>query len=265
MLRLRNSSLLLSFLLLLLCQTPQALAEKIEDLPRPTNYVSDYANVLSPATIQALNQYCLLVDQQAHAQIAVVTVKSLDGTDVDDYSIRLFDRMKIGGKGNDRGILILLATEDHKRRITTGYGLEGILPDGKVGDIGRQMVPYLRANDFNSAVTLAVQQVADVITADAGVTIQGAPRRGPPQRAAQPLSLGKVILFGLVLFFAVVLLSRIGGGNFLAFLLGMMLGGGGRGGGGGWGGGGGFGGGGGGGFGGFGGGSSGGGGAGGDW
>src|SRR5271165_3038813 len=199
MLRCRKSSLVLSFLLLLLC--PYLLAERIEDLPKPTNYVSDYANVLSPATVQALNQYCLQVDQQAHAQIAVVTVKSLDGMDVDDYSIRLFDKLKVGGKSTDRGILILLATDDHKRRITTGYGLEGILPDGKVGDIGRQMVPYLRANDFDSAVTLAVQQVGEVIAADAGVAIEDAPRRGPPEHAATQLSLGQVILFALVIFF----------------------------------------------------------------
>lgn len=238
-----------------------AVSERIEDLPKPTNYVSDYANVLSPATVQALNQYCLQVDQQAHAQIAVVTIKSLDGGEIDDYSIRLFDKLKAGAKGTDRGVLILLATDDHKRRITTGYGLEGILPDGKVGDIGRQMVPYLRANDFDSAVSLAVQQVSQVIAADAGVTIEGVPQRGPPQQMRKPLSLGQIIFFGLFIFFVVVVLSRLGGGGFLGFLLGMLLGGGGRGGG--WGGGGG--GGGGGGFGGFGGGSSGGGGAGGDW
>jgi uncharacterized protein len=259
MLRCRQITSFLS--LLPLCSASlAAFAEKIEDLPRPTNYVSDYANVLSPATVQELNEYCLRVDQQAHAQIAVVTVKSLDGADIDDYSIRLFDKLKVGGKSTDRGVLILLATEDHKRRITTGYGLEGILPDGKVGDIGRQMVPYLRANDFDSAVSLAVQQVSQVIAADAGVTIQDAPRRGPPQQMGKPISLGKMILFGLFIFFVVVVLSRLGGGGLLGFLLGMLLGGGGRGGGGGFGGGGG-----GGGFGGFGGGSSGGGGAGGDW
>ncbi|HVJ07716.1 MAG TPA: TPM domain-containing protein [Acidisarcina sp.] len=239
-----------------------ASAERIEDLPQPTDYVSDFAHVLSPATVQALDRYCLQVDQQAHAQIAVVTVKNLDGGDIDDYAIRLWDKWKIGGKSTDRGIMILLATEDHKRRITTGYGLEGILPDGKVGDIGRQMVPYLRANDFDSAVTLAVQQVAQVIAADAGVTIQGAPRRGPPQPIGKPLSLGQILLFAIVIFFVLALLSRLGGGGLLGFLLGMLLGGGGRGGGGRWGGGGD---GGGGGFGGFGGGSSGGGGASGDW
>ncbi len=250
------------FTFLLLCSAGlTAFAERIADLPQPTNYVSDFAHVLSPETVDALDQYCLKVDQQAHAQIAVITVKNLEGTDIDDYAIRLWDKLKVGGKGTDRGIMILLATEDHKRRITTGYGLEGILPDGKVGDIGRQMVPYLRANDFDSAVVLAVQQVSQVIAADAGVTIQGAPRRGPPQPEGKALSLGQMLMFAIVIFFVIALLSRLGGGGLLGFILGMLLGGGGRGGGG-WGGGGG---GGGGGFGGFGGGSSGGGGASGDW
>ena len=65
-------------------------------------------------------------------------------------------------------MLVLLAVDDHKYRIDVGYGLEGILNDGKVGDIGREMVPYLRASDYDGAVTLAVGQVAQVIAADAG-------------------------------------------------------------------------------------------------
>ena len=263
----RRISTTLILLILSLAAIP-LLAERIADLPAPTNYVSDYAHVLSASTIQALDRYCLAVDQQAHAQIAVVTVKSLDGSDIDDYAVRLWEKIKVGAKGTDRGVMILLATEDHKRRITVGYGLEGILPDGKVGDIGREMVPYLRANNFDAAVTLAVQQVSQVIAADAGVTIQGLPPRGPPpQPIGKPLTLGQIIVVAVILFFIVAILSRIGGGSLLGFILGMLLSGGGRGRGGGWGGGGGFGGGGGGGggFGGFGGGSTGGGGASGDW
>ena len=71
---------------------------------------------------------------------------------------------------------MLLAVDDHKYRIEVGYGLEGILPDGKVGDIGREMVPDLRASDYDGAVTLAVGQVAQVIAADAKVTLTDAAR-----------------------------------------------------------------------------------------
>lgn len=241
-----------------------ARAEAVKDLPRPTNYVSDFANVLSPETQQQINTLCGQVDHQAQAQIAVVTIKTLDGEPIQNYAVELWDKWKIGQK--DRGVLILLAVQDRKRWIATGYGLEGILTDARVGDIGRQMVPYLRTGDYDDAVSLAVGQVSQIIARDAGVTLQH-PMEGRAQRQQQAvrLSLGQLIVFGIVIFLVILFLARAGGSGLLGFLLGMFLGGGGRGG---WGGGGGFGGGGGGdggGFGGFGGGSTGGGGAGGSW
>ena len=240
-----------------------AFAEAVKDLPQPTDYISDFAGVLTPQTKLSLSRLCGQVDRQAHAQIAVVTIKSLDGESIEDYSVQLWDKWKIGQK--DRGVLVLLAVQDHKRWITTGYGLESILPDSRVGDIGRQMVPYLRAGDYDNAMTLAVGQIAQIIAKDAGVALQPMQRRGPPpQGQIIRLSLGQVILFGIVILLVIVFLARAGGSGLIGFLLGMFLGGGGRGGGG-WGGGGGGGGDDGGGFGGFGGGSTGGGGAGGDW
>jgi uncharacterized protein len=173
--------------------------------------------------------------------------------------------MKIGQKGTDRGLLIFLAVDDHKRQIITGYGLEGILPDGKVGDIGREMVPDLRANDYDGAVTLAVTEAAQVIAADAKITLTD----DAPVAERQPLhhgqSSGKIIflIIWLAFFFGSAILRLIFGRR------GRLLGGSGvwwigsGGGGGGFGGG--DSGGGGGGFGGFGGGDTGGGGAGGSW
>jgi uncharacterized protein len=237
--------------------------EAVKDLPKPTDYVSDFANVLSPEIRQQINRLCGQVDHQAHAQIAVVTIKTLDGEPIEDYAVALWDKWKIGQK--DRGVLVLLAVQDRKRWIATGYGLEAILPDSRVGDIGRQMVPYLRSGDYDDAVSLAVGQISQIIARDAGVTLQPLQRRGPPQQQAIRLSLGQLIVFAIIIFLVILFLARAGGSGLLGFLLGMFLGGGGRGGG--WGGGGGFGGGGGSdsGFGGFGGGSTGGGGAGGDW
>ena len=144
---------------------------------------------------------------------------------------------------------------------------KGILPDGRVGDIGRAIVPYLQQNNYDAAVTSAVQQIAGVIAADAGVTLTTTPRPAyAPAPQARPLTLGEVVVLGIVLLLVIFFLARFGGSGLLGFLIGMFMGGGG---GGGWGGGGGggFGGGGGdgGGFGGFGGGSSGGGGASGSW
>src|SRR5579875_2157740 len=137
------------FVLLLLLLPLATRSQAVKDLPRPTDYVSDFAHVMSPATIQKLDYVCGEVDHEAHAQIAVVTVNSLNGEDVFDYAVQLYQAWGIGAKGGkdqDRGVLILVAVKDRKRFISTGYGLEGILPDARVGQIGREMVPYLRNN-----------------------------------------------------------------------------------------------------------------------
>ena len=251
-----------------------ASAEPISSL-HPTNYVNDFAGVLAPATVAQLNDLCRQVDEKAKAQIAVVTVKTLDGQEAFDYGVALYQAWGIGKKGTDRGVLILLATQDRKYYTNVGYGLEPILPDGKVGGFGREMVPFLRANDFNGAVKLITTRIASVIAQDAGVTLTGieAPpvSRGPPAQSAPEIPSWVAVVLLVVFILIISSLLRAGGGSgcLSGLLTGMLLGGGGRGyGGGGWGGGG-FGGGGwgggGGGFGGFGGGSTGGGGAGGSW
>jgi len=241
-------------------------AERVEDLPKPTDYVSDFAHVLSPGAIARIDSICKQLDRPpANAQIAVVTVHTMEGDDTNDYATRVFDRFQIGKKGTDKGVLIFFAIDDRKRFIITGYGVEGILPDGKVGDIGRTVVPFLRQRDYDDAALSEVTQVAQVIAADANVSLDDQPMPSPGRRVAQRgFPLGGIIFIILILLF-------FGGFRFLAFLLGWNFltggyrgggwgGGGFGGGGGGWGGGGGDGG-----FGGFGGGSTGGGGAGGDW
>ena len=249
-------------------------AEPIASL-RPSNYVNDFAGVLDAATQTRLNDLGLQVEQKAQAQIAVVTVKSVDGQDVVSYAVALYQKWGIGAKGKDRGVLILLATQDHKYWTTVGYGLEPILPDGKVGGFGREAVPLLRNGDYAGAVTLMTARVASVIAQDAGVMLENQPSLAPTrQRPAPAGGVGAAVAVFILLFIVISILRAIfrgggGGGSGLGFLLGMLLGSGGFGGGRGGYGGGGFGGfgggGGGGGFGGFGGGSTGGGGAGGSW
>jgi uncharacterized protein len=252
-------------------------AEPIAQL-NPSNYVNDFAGVLDPATVARLNDLCRQVDEKAHAQIAVVTVKSVDGQDVVSYAVALYQKWGIGAKGKDRGVLILLATQDRKYWTAVGYGLEPILPDGKVGGFGREAVPLLRSGDYAGAVSLMTSRVAEVIATDAGVTLEGLQAHPQPRGAQGDSKPGipvALVLF-LVFLFVVWVFSRAGGGGYRGgggsgllsgFLWGLLAGSmrGGRGGYGGGGfGGGGFGGGGGG-FGGFGGGSTGGGGAGGSW
>jgi uncharacterized protein len=245
-------------------------AESVSSLPAPTGYVSDFAGVLSVSTKSNLEALCTQVDRQAHAQIAVVTIKTLDNDQsVDEFATALEDKWKVGPKGTDRGVLMLVVMNPRKYRIEVGYGLEGILNDAKVGDIGRTMVPALSQLDYNTAIPLGVQQIARVIAADAGVTLNLAQpvhqyhrqQQDPVQISFMEIILGAGVIL-LILFF----LIKTGNTGLIFFLLGNLMGGfggrGGRGGGGGFGGGGGGGDDGGGGF---GGGSSGGGGASGDY
>src|SRR6185437_5774004 len=102
-----------------------ALAQNPRSL-RPQGYVNDFAHVLAPDSKSAIEALCSEVDHKAQAQIAVVTVRSLEGESVEDYSINLATHWGIGPKQKDRGILILLAPNEHQYRIEVGYGLEPI-------------------------------------------------------------------------------------------------------------------------------------------
>ena len=265
-----------ALLLLLACYVPAARAEQVKNL-KPQGYVSDFAGVLSAGAKDKLTALCAEVDQKANAQIAVVTISSLEGAPVEQFAHDLFTAWGVGPKQKDRGVMFLVAPNDHKYWTEVGYGLEPILPDGKVGGFGREAVPFFRQNDYNSAALLITQRIAAVIAEDQKVTLDtlsGVPARSPaPDGSASSRDRAltiQAILFGIFIFFPILgFLARI---LFGGLVPGRRRGGGMGGpwyggyGGGSWGGGGSFGGGGGGGgFGGFGGGSSGGGGAGGGW
>jgi uncharacterized protein len=271
----RRSLCRLMFVVLMLAPGYALRAETVAGLPAPTGYVDDFAGVLSPETKQSVEDLCTQVDQKAHAQIAVVTVKTIDPDksgatpSIEEFATALEDKWKVGAKGTDRGVLMILVMNPRRGRIEVGYGLEGILNDAKVGDIGRDMAPYARQGDYNQAVTLGVHELSQIIAADAGVTLDASSEGVPavPQEQSEPqqqsqLSLFELLLIGGVAVLVIGTLIRTGHIGWLFFILFNLMGGGGGGRGGGFGGGdeGG-----GGGFGGFGGGGSGGGGASGDF
>ena len=235
-------------------------AEPISQL-HPTGYVDDFAHVLDPKTVAQMEDICQQIDQKGHAQIAVVTVNSLDGADVESYAVDLFKSWGIGEKSTNRGVLILYAIQDHRAHIEVGYGLEPILPDGKVGGFQREAIPLMQSGNTSAALLLVTDRVAGVIAQDAGIQISNAlppaAAPAPDEPNEQHISLGGIIV--IVVIVLIILCTPLRGVLFW-LLLSQVFGG--RGGG--WGGGG-FGGGGGGGFGGFGGGSSGGGGASSSW
>ncbi len=232
---------------------------------KPQGYVSDFANVVDPQSRAQLEAYAGQMERTTGVQMALVTLKSLDGEQIDDVTNTLFRQWGVGKKGKDEGIMLLLSVQDHRDRIEVGYGLEPILPDGFDGSILRAIQPLLKQGAYGQAMISAAAQMSAYIDRAKNV----APEAGPPPSGRTVTTRSRGLPWPLIMIGIVVLLLLMrGGGSGGGFLTGMLLGnllGGGRGGGGGWGGGGFSGGGGGGGFGGFGGGDSGGGGASGSW
>ena len=224
----------------LLCLAPiAAWAERVADLPMPTRYVNDFAGVLSPGITEEMEATCKALHDQAHADVAVVTIKQLeDGQTVSDFAVKLEDKWKLGqggtGENSSRSAIYILVLNPHKLWIETGYGLEGILPDAKVGRILDTAVPAAQQGDYDGAMTTGLNGLAQVISADAGVTLTPvAPhqyhRQVVPQQ--QHSSAGQIVI--VVLFLIVfVILVRTGNLGWALVLLANISGGGGGGGGG---------------------------------
>ena len=232
------------------------------DPPRPEGLVNDFAGVLSPEGERRAEALARELLEKTGATVAAAIVPDMGGETVERYAVDLYQAWGIGREGEDRGALLLVAVAERKVRIETGYGLEGILPDGRTGEIlDRFVVPALGRDDWDGGVLAGVAALAAVVAEDAGVELTGMPaapaRTGSARRAGGGL--------GGLLFFLIIFLL-LGRGRISPLLALLLFASGGRrppGGFGGFGGGGfgGFGGGGGGGFSGFGGGMSGGGGA----
>lgn len=248
-------------------------AVDLSKIPKPTGYVSDLAHVLSASDQAELEVFCVKVQQQLGAQFAIVTIPSLDGQPIEEFSNDLFRKWGVGPKASNEGLLILLVINDHKRRIEVGRGLEPYITDAIAGDTGRAMVDPLRKGDYGGALTQAVRTLAAKIADGKQISFSETTPRPPTQPQDDSSGIPWPFIIFAVIFVLVAILNRRGGGGrgsgtgfWTGLLLGSILNSG-RCGGSSWGGGGGFGGGsdGGGGFGGFGGGDSGGGGASGDW
>jgi len=246
---------LLFLLVILMCLTAASPLFSADTFPAPRGAVNDFAGVIAPEYKNRMERLAEEVLQKTGTSVVVATVKSIGDADPADYANRLYEAWGIGKKGEDKGVLIFLAREERRIRIETGYGVEGILPDGLVGEIlDRYVIPDLKKGDYSRGLLNAEAAVISVIARDAEVSITGMP--STTTHRAKPRSSPASNLVTLILFFIIIsfLLGTRQGRRMLPFIL-LMLMMGGRGGGGSFGG---FGGG----FGGFGGGMSGGGGAG---
>jgi uncharacterized protein len=129
--------------------------------------------VLAPDSIEAISRALADVESQTTAEIAVVTIPSLDGLTIEQYAEQLFRAWGIGQKGRDNGVLILVAPADRRIRIEVGYGLEPILPDGLAGEIIReQALPAFRDGQMDAGIRATVARVAAIVRAQEVVTAE---------------------------------------------------------------------------------------------
>lgn len=134
------------------------------EFPKAEGYVNDFAGILSSETKQTLEEKLVKLEEESTVEIAVVTIKSLEGTTIEDYAVYLFEDWKIGKRGKDNGVLFLIASTEKKLRIEVGYGLEPTLTDSKAGRIIRNTItPQFKKGDYDSGVILGVEEIVKVV------------------------------------------------------------------------------------------------------
>ena len=201
---------------------------------KPFNHVVDLAGIIHDNTESNLNRYLLELEQKTTAQMVVLTIPSLEGESIDKFSIETaHQKWKLGQKGKDNGVLLVVSLQDRKYRFEVGYGFEGILPDSLVGSIGRNyLVPYFRKGDFSTGIFTASLAVISEIASDAGVEISGMPslksRSQYPYKTAERRKLSPLNIIFSLLFFMVLIYLFIKHPRFLLLLLMFSMLGGGR-------------------------------------
>ncbi len=137
-------------------------------------YVNDSANLLSSDTENYIINMNKALEEKTGAQIVVVTVKNLEGMSIEEYATELFREYGIGDKEKNNGVLLLCALEERQFRIEVGYGLEGVLTDGKTGRIQDEyIIPYLQSNNFNDGIRNGFNAVLKEVENEYGITIDG--------------------------------------------------------------------------------------------
>jgi uncharacterized protein len=164
----------------------------------PRDYVTDLAGIIRSDAKNRLNSFLQELEQKTTAQVLVLTVQSLDGQNIEDFAFNTKEKWKLGQKGKDNGVLIVVAVKDRKYRFEIGYGLESVLPDSMVGSIGRDyLVPFFRKGDYSTGITNATFAIIQVIAAQQGAQITGMPviRRQASQNTTTTLYNFLTILF----------------------------------------------------------------------
>ena len=210
------------FLTILLLSPLSAFAA--QTWPAAVGYVNDFARVIPADKAAALELYLRELEAKTGSQVAVVTVQTTEGGDINGAAVDLFKAWGIGKKGQDNGVLILAAIKDRHARIEVGYGLEAVITDGTAGDILRQgLIPQFKMENYGQGLTDAASMVGQLIARNAGVDLDS---QAAPGRASSPEDGGAVvkniiiiilvllfIIFRIWWFFAFPGVRRFGGGG----------------------------------------------------
>ncbi len=177
-------------------------------------FVNDYANILSDETENYIIEKNKVLEETFGAQIVVVTVPSLEGNSLEEYSTEVFRKFGIGNKDKNNGLLLLLALEEREFRVEVGYGLEGILPDAKTGRIQDEyIIPYFQNNNWDVGIRSGFDAFYKIISGE------DVPLEENNELTEEKLML--IAIFVLMLFLcasiAIRTTGRRGGGGFGGF------------------------------------------------
>lgn len=177
---------------------PLALGLAAADFPTPTGFVNDFAGVLTQNARLQLEDRLQAYARETTTEIAIAILPSLGGQTIEDTSVRLFERWRVGKREKNNGILIVVAVSDRRVRIEVGYGLEGKVPDAQAGRIIRDIItPRFRQGDYAGGLTAAVDELARLIGAPPVASTPPALR--PRQIAPNAWFVGEVLLFLTIL------------------------------------------------------------------
>lgn len=157
------------------------IAQKFPDKPNPPRLVNDFTNTLSDQERNSLEQKLLTYNDSTSTQIAIVMISTLDGYPVDDYAIKLAEKWGIGQKGTNNGVLIFVAKDDRKIFIPTGYGMEGVMPDGLVKRIiENDIKPAFREGQYYEGLDKATDSMFRLAAGEYKADPKERQKQGPP-------------------------------------------------------------------------------------
>lgn len=165
--------ILLSLIILILLVNGLSFAQV--SLPEPSSsfYVYDEANIID----REAEEYIIKTNEELYkktgSQIVVATVNSLEGMDIREYALRLFEKWEIGSKEYDNGLLMLIVPEKREIWIEVGYGLEGPLPDSKVGNIiENSIIPYFKENNYSDGIISGFNEIIEEVEEEYNIQLE---------------------------------------------------------------------------------------------